>query len=269
VPVDVGQGLTLLMIEGVQGRDRLRIAGNGFATRRGGETFSFQDLERIAASEPERLSGNVLLRPAVEAAVFPTIGYFGGPGELAYLAQTGPVFEQLGVPRPARLARLSGLLVDAKVDKILDKHRLAPADLATDEGALISRVAREALPDSASQALASLRAAITSHYATVQAEAVAVERTLEKPVENMRNQALVGTQEIEKKLLAALKRANETAVQQVVRARDQLYPDGTPQERVISVASFLGRHGTAVMDLLFDAARAHARGHLVGPVGRA
>lgn len=268
VPVEVGQGLTLLMIEGRQGRDRLRIAGNGFETRRGGEAFSLADLERIAAEEPERLSGNVLLRPAVEATVFPTVGYFGGPGELAYLAQTGPVFQQLGVPRPARLARLSGLLVEAKVDKILEKNRLTPSDLATDEGALISRVARDALPGSAAAALAELRAAITSHYATLQAEAVAVERTLEKPVENMRNQALVGTQEIEKKLLAALKRANETAVQQVVRARDQLFPEGTPQERVISAVSFVGRHGTAVLDLLFDAARAHARRHLEGPPGR-
>ena len=270
VPVEAGQGLSLLMIEGAQGRDRLRIAGPGrFETRRGGERFSLQDLEHIAAHEPERLSGNVLLRPALEAALFPTIGYFGGPGELAYLEQTKPVFDMLAVPRPARLARLSGFLVEPKVDKVLERHHLAPEDLAQDAGTLTSRVAREALPDSAAQALAEARAAISERYARLQAEAGRVDKTLEKTVENARNQALVGTQELEKKLVAALKRANETAMQQITRAQVQLYPGGVPQERVISAVSFLARYGRSVTELLFDAARGHARRHLVGPSGRA
>jgi len=269
VPVDVGQGLSLLMIEGAQGRDRLRIAGDGrFETRRAGESFTLADLERIAAAEPERLSANVLLRPVVEAALFPTVGYCGGPGELAYLAQTGPLFEALDVVRPARLPRLSGLLIEAKVDKVLERYHLEPTDLAQDEGALTSRIARDGLPASAAAALADLRAAVTERYAVLQAEAAGVDPTLEKPVEKARNQALVGSQEIEKKLVSALKRANETAIQQVTRARSQLFPDGTAQERVVTAASFLSRHGRGVLDLLFDAARGHARRSLEAPAGR-
>jgi bacillithiol biosynthesis cysteine-adding enzyme BshC len=266
VPVDVGQGLSLLMVEGVQGRDRLRIAGPGrFETRRGLEAFTLEDLERIGAEQPERLSGNVLLRPAVEAAVFPTVGYFGGPGELAYLEQTGPVFARLDVPRPARLARLSGLLVEAKVDKVLEKHQLSPADLAASESALASRIARDALPESTVSALGELRRTITERYAAVQADAIRVDKTLEKPVENARNQALMGSQEIEKRIVAALKRTGDTAIQQVARARDQLFPGGTPQERVVCSASFLARHGPPVLDLVFEAARQHVRRHLEAP----
>jgi bacillithiol biosynthesis cysteine-adding enzyme BshC len=265
VPVDVGQGLSLLMVEGVQGRDRLRIAGPGrFETRRSLETFTIEDLERIGAEQPERLSANVLLRPAVEAAVLPAVGYCGGPGELAYLEQTGPVFARLDVPRPARLARLSGLLVEAKVDKVLAKHQLVPADLAASEAALASRIARDALPESTASALADLRRTIAERYRVVQGEAARLDTTLEKPVENARNQALMGSQEIEKKIVAALKRAGDTAIQQVARARDQLHPGGTPQERVISVVSFLARHGRPVLDLVFEAAREHARHHLEG-----
>jgi bacillithiol biosynthesis cysteine-adding enzyme BshC len=266
VPVDVGDGLALLMLEGSQGRDRLRIAGEGrFVTRRGNEPVSMAELERVIETAPERVSGNVLLRPAIEAAVFPTVAYFGGPGELAYLEQTAPVFAMLGVPRPARLPRLSGLLIEAKVDRVLERYQLAPSDLAQAEGALASRIARESLPESAMRALQELRAAITERWAAVQAEAARIDKTLEKPAENARNQALVGTQEIEKKLVAALKRGSETAIQQVTRARDQLYPEGQPQERVISAVSFLARHGRPVLDLLFAAARAHARRLLEAP----
>ena len=77
--VVVGDGATLVFLDGAQGRDRLVRAGEQFRTRRGGETYSTADLAAIAAAEPERLSPNVLLRPVVESAVLPTVGIRGGP----------------------------------------------------------------------------------------------------------------------------------------------------------------------------------------------
>jgi bacillithiol biosynthesis cysteine-adding enzyme BshC len=270
VPVAVGEGMSLLMLEGRLGRDRLRVDGDGrFTLRRSGEPVSLADLERVAAQEPERLSGNVLLRPVVEAAVFPTVAYVGGPGELAYLAQTGPVFGRLAVPRPARIPRVSGYLVEAKVDRVLGKYALEPADFARSEGELTSRIAREDLPAGAARALAAARAAVEERYAALRAEAGAIDATLERSVETTRNQVLVGLNQIEKKLVAALKRHNETAVRQLARVREQLHPGGRPQERVLSVVSFLARHGREVVALVAGAARTHARALLEAPSGRA
>jgi bacillithiol biosynthesis cysteine-adding enzyme BshC len=258
-PVEVGDGMALVMIEAAQGRDRLRLAGDGrFEARRSGERFSREELEGILAAQPERVSGNVLLRPAVEAHAFPTVAYVGGPAEMTYLAQAGSVFETLDVPRPARLSRLSGALIEAKVDKVLERHGLSPEDLARPEGELASRIVRSDLPQGATRALAALRAALEERYGAVRNEAAAIDRTLERTVESARNQALVAAAEIERKLVHHLKRQNETLVQQLARAREQLYPEGRPQERVLTVASFLARHGTAVLDLVRDAARDHA-----------
>lgn len=260
VPVEVGNGLSLLMVEDSDGsRDRLRIAGPAFVARRSGTPYALAEIERLMREEPARVSPNVLLRPAVEAFLFPTVAYVGGPAEIVYQEQSAPVFSLLGVPRPVRLPRLSGTFVEAKVDKVLEKHGLALADLLRPEGELASRLAREDLPTGATAALDELRRTIAAGYAALAAAAASVDRTLEKPVENARNQALVGTQEVEKKLVAAVKRASETTLQQVARARDAVAPGGTPQERVITLASFLSRHGPAVRDILLDAARSHAR----------
>ena len=266
VPVEVGKGLSLLMVQdSAGGRDRLRITEpQRFVARRSGTAYSVADLERLLRDDPERVSANVLLRPAVEAALFPTVAYVGGPAELAYLEQAAPVFTHLGVPRPARAPRLSGTIVEAKVEKVLERHGLALADLARADGELAARVAREDLPAGATAALEGLRRAITDGYAALRAEAASVDRTLEKPVENARNQALHGTQEVEKKLVAALKRSADTALQQVARARDAVAPGGSPQERVLTLASFQARHGSAVRDLLAEAARDHARVLLEG-----
>ena len=267
-PVEVGDGMSLLMLEGPEGRDRLRITGPGrFQARRGHQDLSQGDVLRLMQEQPERLSANVLLRPAIEAAVFPTVAYFGGPGELAYLEQTAPVFDLLKVPRPARLPRLSGMLIEPKVDAILERYHLAPSDLAQDEGALASRIARQSLPATAERALEQLRGAIREQYKAVQAEAVKIDRTLERTAENARNSALLGTEKLEKKLVAAIRRTHDTAIQQVTRARQQLYPGNAPQERVISGVSFLARHGRGVLDLLYAAARDHARRLLEAPSG--
>lgn len=259
VQVAVGEGMALAMLEGRDGRDRLRIAGDGFALRRSGEAVALAEVERIAREDPGRLSANVLLRPVVEAHLFPTTAYVGGPAELTYLAQVGPLFAHLAVPRPVPVPRLSGALIEAKVEKVLERFRLAPADLAAPEGALASALARDALPSEAAEALAGLRAALRERYAGVEAAAVRIEPTLERPLETARNQALHGVDEVEKRLVAALKRTNEQALQQVARARANLYPAGEPQERVLTAASFLARHGRPLLDALLDAARGHVR----------
>ena len=258
-PVEVGGGLSLVMVEAARGRDRLRIGEDGgFVTRRSGERFDVGALEALLAGDPERLSANVLLRPVVEAAVVPTVAYVGGPGELAYLPQTAPLFAALGVPRPVSVPRLSGFVVEARTRKTLDRFGLSVEALARPEQELAGEVAREALPASATVALASLRGALEAGYAALAREAGALDRTLERPVEGARNQALGATHEIEKKLVAAAKRANETALQQLLRARTALYPEGHPQERVYTAASFLARYGSAFVELLLAAARTHA-----------
>src|SRR5207247_1431478 len=71
---------------------------------------------------------------------------------------------------------------------------------------------------------------------------------LERTVQAARNAALAGTNEIEKKLVASLKRRQGTLVSQLVRARAALMPDGKPQERVLTIMSFLARYGGSLLD---------------------
>lgn len=246
----LADGLTPVMVEGKAGRDRLRPDSGAFVTRRSGERFTRADLERIAAEAPERLSPNVLLRPAVEVALFPTVAYVGGPGEMEYLPEAAPLFKRLGVPTPAPVPRWSGLIVEARVEKVLERHGLAASDFDGAPGALEARVAHEALPPELAAALTQLRADVEGRYAQIAEKVKQVDPTLERTVQSARNVALAGTQEIEKKLVASLKRANETLVSQLARARAALAPGSKPQERVFTAASFLARYGSGLLDAI-------------------
>lgn len=270
VPVAVGEGLSLVMVEAKGGRDRLRADGapGRFTTRRSGEAFDLAAVRALAERDVERVSAGALLRGAVEAFVFPTVAYAGGPGEQAYLAQSGPVYELLGVPRPAVVPRFSALIVEDKVRKVLDAFGLEPASLSRSEPEIGAALARDALDPAAAAAFAGLRRDLEARYAELSRHAVAVDPTLELTAQGYRNKALAGARDFEKKLLAHLRKRQEVALSQILRARAQLYPGGKPQERVITVASVLARHGRGVLETLCESARSASRGSLEALLAR-
>src|SRR5206468_7977543 len=248
----LSDGYTPVFVEGRQGRDRLQRDGEAFVTRRSGERFTRAQLERVAVEAPERLSPNVLLRPVVEAALLPTMAYAAGPAELKYLQDAAPLYGALGVARQMPVPRWSGVIVESRVDKLLQRHGLGLEALDGKPGELEARLVREALPPEAAQSFGTLRQEIEARYAGLARVVAAVDPTLERTVQSARNAALAGTQEIEKKLIASLKRESETLLRQISRARDAVYPRGEPQERVLTLASFLIRYGPGLLDALGD-----------------
>lgn len=250
--ITLDDGLSPVLVEASLGRDRLRPDGAGFVTRRSEERFSRAELERIAHESPERLSPNVLLRPVVEAALWPTIAYFGGPGELRYLPDAAPLYRALGVAPQTPAPRWSGILVESRVARVLEKYGLTPDDLAGPPGTVEGRLVREQLPPEVEGALEALRTGLTSAYGRVSGGVSRIDATLERTVETARNAALGATKDIEKKVVAALKRANETLVSQLTRARTALFPGGAPQERALTYASMAIRYGAPLLAALED-----------------
>ena len=262
--ITLGEDATLVMLEASQGRDRLVREDGGFATRRSREPFDLSALQQIAADHPERLSPNVLLRPVVESALLPTVAYLGGPGELRYLELTPPLYRQLDVPRQVPLPRWSGVIVEPRVERVLDKFGVSLEELLEPPGPLESRLVRSELPAETVAALERLRAAIQREYELVERAAVDVDPTLARPVQSTRQQALGGAQDIEKKLLQHLKRRRETELGQLARARTAVAPDGRPQERVLTIAPFLARYGPALLGELAGAFEGWYRAALEG-----
>ncbi len=250
--VSVGDGATLVMLEGAEGRDRLVREGSGFATRHGGERFTLPALLDLLDREPARFSGNVLLRPVLERAVLPTVAYVAGPGELRYLALAESVYAQLGVDRQLPVPRWSGLLVEPRVDRVLAKFGAPLDELLAPDARLEARVAREHLSPEATGALTALRAGIAAEYAVLEAAAAEVDPTLLRPIQGLKSRALEGAGKAEKKLIQHLKRRHQTETAQIDRARTAVQPGGRPQERVVTVAPYLARYGHGLLPALLD-----------------
>ena len=70
----------------------------------------------------EHLSPNALLRPVVQDYVLPTVAYVGGPAELAYMAQSEVLYQDLLGRMPVMLARNGFTLLDARTAKLMARY---------------------------------------------------------------------------------------------------------------------------------------------------
>lgn len=267
VTVPVGEGATLVFLEDGAGRDRLMTAGADFVTRRGGAPVTREQLRDLAATAPERWSPNVLLRPVAESAVLPTVAYVAGPGELNYLVQCAPLYERLQVPAQAPVARWSGVVVEPRVDRVLEKFGATLEELLQPGAALEARVVRSHLPAAMIEAGERLRDAIDAEYGALLTAAVAIDPTLERPVGASRQHALSGLAEIEKKIQGHLKKREAVELAQIARARQAVLPGGRPQERVLTVAGWLARYGPGFLHDVRGAAAAWYARALDGATG--
>jgi bacillithiol biosynthesis cysteine-adding enzyme BshC len=205
------------------------------------------------------LGPNVLLRPVVERAILPTASYIGGPAEIAYFAQIGPIAEALGVARPAIAPRWSCMIIEPHVEKILEKLHLLPEDLR-DPHEVEARVARARLPKRVIDELSATRAVLNDRLDAL-SEAVAKERGPVSPsvTGGLRANLLRRLDRFERRLIAAAKRQHADIMYDIATARGSLFPFGKSQERSLNFVPFLARYGPVLKEEMLAEAREHAQ----------
>ena len=241
-----------LFLEGPAGRERLYRDGDGYRLRTSGTLVSMDDVRARQSEDPSVLSPNVLLRPVVESTVFPTLSYVAGPGETAYFAQLGEYFRAHGVEMPVVYPRFGATPVETKIRKVLDKFGLDVDALHRPFHEVAGDIAREDVPADVRKALGGLRSAIGKGVGELQQAVSPIDPTLKGTVQHVRSQALSAIDDLERKIVHALKRENEIALAQLEKAQVHLYPNGKPAERVQSPFYFLARYGSALLDSLYE-----------------
>ena len=212
-----------------------------------GDTLRAQLLER-----PDAFSPNVLFRPIVQDALFPTVATVAGPSELAYFAQLREVYGHFGVPMPIIYPRASATLVDQATVRFLTRYQVDFETLQPQDDGLLNRLLAALLPDAVERTIGETEQAIGDRLAAVAAEVSAVDPTLVGAVETTQGRMDRDLKNLHNKIVKAAKRRDETLRRQFRRAQLQSFPSGEPQERAVALVYFLNRYGTHVVDRLLD-----------------
>jgi bacillithiol biosynthesis cysteine-adding enzyme BshC len=250
--VPILEGGVNLFLEGPAGRDRLYREGTGFRLHRADVTLSASEIQDRSRDDPSVLSPNVVLRPVLESAIFPTVSYVAGPGEMAYFAQLREYFRSYGIRMPVIFPRHSVTFVEGKVEKVLEKFHLGVEALNRPHHELAAEIARADMPPAIRLSLGEIRGAIGSGAGYLAKATREIDPTLKGPVTHARNAAFSAFDHAERKILQAVKRQNEIALGQLEKAQQNLFPLGQPQERVLNPFYYLTRYGPDLIPRLLE-----------------
>ncbi len=254
VPVLAGAANVFLEDE-EHGRERLVRDGGAWVLRRSRRRLTDASMMELLESDPQRFSPNVVLRPVVESAVFPTLAYVGGPGEVRYLAQTGCLFAAHAVGMPLVFPRFSVTLVETKVERVLERFGLEPSSFERPTQELVADVVREEVPTEVQEAVSALRRRIQEGYEAVYEAAREIDPTLKGPIQHARGESFKGVADVERKIRQHLKMRSENELEQLEKAAANLAPLGKPQERVLNVHHYLARYGPELLPAILATMR--------------
>jgi uncharacterized protein YllA (UPF0747 family) len=221
---------------------------------------SRQALRPEELNEDLSLSANVLLRPAMQDAIFPTAAYVGGPAEVAYFAQAAAVYEAFRRPVPPVFPRISATVVEPRVERALKKYELRFEEIfrgrdfirrkavASVQGVELFDLVRDRL----SAELESLRPSLN-----------AVDPTLIGALDTSRQKVLHQVETLRTKFVNAEARRNETLERQLDTVTNSIFPEKKLQERVINITSYLVRYGMGFVPRLEAELSLDSREHQV------
>ena len=246
-------------------RDHLSPEADGLRVDGGDTRFTRRELLALLDAHPERFSSGALLRPLVQQATLPCALTVGGPAEVGYFAQLGPLARWLGVEPPAVSLRFHATWLDRPALRAWRRLGIPIERLAEsrDVEMLATSAPRDADP------LAELD--------ELRARAVEIAEELATDFPGARKGIDRGARDIEssfdrltERARKGRARANEERFAAATTLWNAIFPDGALEERRFAMISLVATHGRGGMRELLDVVRAAlardaARGITVGP----
>lgn len=217
-------------------RERISRTPDGYEVLNTKLKFTETELLTELTQNPERFSPNVVMRPMYQETILPNLAYIGGPSEVPYWLQLKAEFEQYGLAFPMLIPRNFALYVPRVAARRINKLGLTVTDMFQDVVALkrayVEHHTEHSLKFDAENKV------VNRALATILQKAQLVDPTLEKAVLAETKRFANAVVRLEKKLRRAEEHNQETGVRQLLAVKEELFPDGTAQERADNFLTF-------------------------------
>jgi len=210
--------------------------------------FTVAELTGLA----EHLSPNALLRPVVQDYVLPTVAYVGGPAELAYMAQSQVLYDDLLGRMPVMLARSGFTLLDARSVKLMERYGLNVPSFFHGDDSVRERIAQKLVPPALLPHFEAAESGAAESLARLRNELVAFDSTLAKAADKARAKILYQLSKIERKTARETLKRNQRASDDASYMTGLIFPEKHLQERLYSILPFVAKHGMELMDTLYQ-----------------
>jgi uncharacterized protein YllA (UPF0747 family) len=199
---------------------------------------------------PERFSPNVIMRPLYQEKILPNIAYVGGAGELAYWLQLKSLFDYHQVFYPMLINRNNALILSEKLLKKAASAGINEDEIFQDEQSLIKLVLERIVADSFS-AKENIDV-VSCEFDSLANMAISIDASTEKYIQAERQKTINALENIEKKMLQAIKKKNQISLNVCKQITDEVFPNGHPQEREQSIIPFYLKEGIGGIQYLIE-----------------
>lgn len=236
--------------------------GKRLALRRDGATYLHANGKISAADLAARageISPNALFRPLVQDFVLPSVAQIGGPAEIAYLAQTQVLYQELGRRGPVVVPRAGFTLMDARSSKLMKRYGLRLPHFYDGFEPLQHRISTTLVPPALQGAIRKVHDSTEASLGALRSDLAGFDPTLAAALDKSRAKMLYQLAKLEAKTARRALAQNERARAEAESLYGAIFPNKHLQERLYTILPFLAQHG---LDLI---GRIHGELHLDCP----
>ena len=235
-----------------EGRFLIEPVENEFRLRGKRKKFTFEELNSLIESEPEKFSPNVLFRPICQDYILPTAFYVGGPSEIAYFAQVMPLYQIYDVPAPIIYPRSSATLVEKNISSAIGKFDLKLHEIFADPEKLKDNIVSKLSEGSLEEIFSKSSYEMELIFDKLQEKLFEIDKTMSETGNKYKQNSLNSLNQLKGKALEAQKKKYEITLRQIDKITANLYPDKNLQEREINFLFYANKYGLEVLDRIFE-----------------
>lgn len=231
---------------------RKPVLRNGHKFTVGDKTFTNDQLIECIEKEPEKFSPDVLTRPIFQSYLFPVLSQRGGPAEIAYLAQSAPIFELFDLPVPVYKSRPSATFIEKHFEKMMDEYKISFEELAGDIELVVNKVLARSFPENLEKVMANIRNSIEKQFETLKEISLDFDPALKDFAGQTFGKIDFALKNFESKLFATHKKKSQDLRGRIYRLWHALFPERGLQERAINFGYFVSKYGFDFTEFMYD-----------------
>jgi len=241
----------LFYLDDESGRTKISRNGNGWKTD-GNIEWSTAELVDEIDTHPDRFSPNVFLRPILQDALLPTVGYVAGPGEAAYYGQMKSMYQCFDMEMPIIFPRLSATVVEPAIDRIIGElpfefHEYGKRieDLESDYVDRTDQHDIEAIFED-------WQARVEEISNNKKKDVADIDSTLKASAEKATSVYINELNKLKGKVYRSVKKQDQTQLDRIRRIKANLFPGDGLQERTVAGIFFMNKYGVDIWDKLLN-----------------
>lgn len=212
--------------------------------------WDLSEIQKELLEHPERFSPNVIMRPLYQEVILPNLCYIGGGGEIAYWFQLKKYFNKVDIPFPILLLRNSALIQTESQYKKLQSLNISTEDVFLKRNAFINKKVREI--SNIDIDLSPQKAYLKQQFLDLYKLAEQTDKSFLGTVKSQERKQIKGLENLEKRLLKAQKKKLSNHVFRMTEIQNELFPNGSLQERNTNFSEFYLEYGDALIPKLIE-----------------